>query len=103
MRLSAALVLGSAIGCAAMQTAVAAERGCLTADERRAVIAARKAVPLASAMHVVRARIPGDVLKARLCRQDKALVYVLTVLSRRWQGDYRHESTPRTATGSAGS
>lgn len=67
-------------------TAGAAElRGCLSQDERRAVIAARKAVPLARAMHVVKAKIGGEVVKARLCRQDTGgneLVYVLTVLSR---------------------
>ena len=33
-------------------------------------------------MHVVKAKIPGDVVKARLCRQEKGLVYVLTVLAR---------------------
>jgi uncharacterized membrane protein YkoI len=78
-----ALLLGLAVGCAVAQTAVAAERnGCLTQDEGRAVIAARKAVPLARAMHEVTARVAGEVVKARLCRQDKGLVYVLTVLAR---------------------
>jgi uncharacterized membrane protein YkoI len=78
-----ALLLGLAIGCAVTGTAASAERNpCLSPEERRAVIAARKAVPLARAMHVVRARVPGEVVKARLCRQDKSLVYVLTVLSR---------------------
>ena len=68
-----ALLFGLAIGCTVTQTAAAAERpSCLSPEERRAVIAARKAVPLAHAMHVV---------KARLCRQDNSLVYVLTVLS----------------------
>ncbi len=78
-----ALLFGLAIGCAAAQTAAAAERSaCLTPEERRAVIAARKAVPLARAMRVVKAKVAGEVVKARLCRQDKSLVYVLTVLSR---------------------
>ena len=78
-----ALLLGLAVGCAVAQTAAAAERhGCLTPDERRAVIAARKAVPLTRAMHEVKARVAGEVVKARLCRQDKGLVYVLTVLAR---------------------
>ncbi len=31
---------------------------------------------------MVRAKVAGEVVKARLCRQDKSLVYVLTVLSR---------------------
>jgi uncharacterized membrane protein YkoI len=77
-----ALVLGFGVGCAVTHTAAAAERACLTPEERRAVIAAHKAVPLTRAMHVVRARVAGEVVKARLCRQDKSLVYVLTVLSR---------------------
>jgi uncharacterized membrane protein YkoI len=78
-----ALLFGLAIGCAVTQTAAAAERNsCLSVEERRAVIAARKAVPLALAMHVVKAKVAGEVVKARLCRQDKSLVYVLTVLAR---------------------
>ena len=78
-----ALLFGLAIGCAAAQTAAAGERSaCLTPEERRAVLATHKAVPLARAMHVVKAKVAGEVVKARLCRQDKSLVYVLTVLSR---------------------
>jgi uncharacterized membrane protein YkoI len=75
-------ILGFAIGCAMAQVAAAAERNCLSPEERLAVIASRKAVPLARVMQVVKGRIQGDVLKARLCRQEKGLVYVLTVLAR---------------------
>ena len=57
-----ALLLGLAVGCAVTQTEAAERSGCLTPDERRAVIAARKAVPLARAMHVVKARIAGEVV-----------------------------------------
>jgi len=72
-----------ALGCAAPDLAVAAEQhACLSADEQRAVISARKAVPLGRAMRVAKARIAGDVLNARLCRQDRGLVYMLTVLAR---------------------
>ena len=47
------------------------------------MIAARKAVPLGRAMRAVQARIGGEVVGARLCRQEpKGLVYVLTVLAR---------------------
>jgi len=81
MGLSRALLLALAVVCTA-GPAVAAERGCLSPEERRAVIASRKAVPLARAMHVVKAKVPGEVVKARLCRQEKGLVYVLTVLAR---------------------
>jgi uncharacterized membrane protein YkoI len=80
-------LLGLAAGCAVIATAAAAERNtCLSPEERRAALAARKAVPLARALHVVKARVAGEVVKARLCRQEngsaKNLVYVLTVLSR---------------------
>jgi uncharacterized membrane protein YkoI len=81
------LLIGLMFGCLAPDRAAAAERkACLSPEERRAAIAARKAVPLGRAMRVVQARIGGDVLKARLCRQEnggaKRLVYVLTVLAR---------------------
>ena len=82
-----ALLFGLAVGCAVAQTAAAAERNaCLSPEERRAVIASHKAVPLARAMHVVKAKVAGEVVKARLCRRengaDQSLVYVLTVLAR---------------------
>ena len=77
------ILAGVAIACLAPEWAAAAERkSCLTPEERRAVIAARKAVPLGRAMRLAQARIGGEVLKARLCRQDRGLVYVLTVLAR---------------------
>jgi uncharacterized membrane protein YkoI len=77
------LLVGLAFGCLAPGWAAAAERrACLTPEERNAAIAARKAVPLARAMRVVRSKVAGEVVNARLCRQEKGLVYVLTVLSR---------------------
>jgi uncharacterized membrane protein YkoI len=82
MRISAILLLGSALGIAIPGSASTTERkSCLAPEERRAVLAAHKAVPLAQAMHVVRAKLPGEVVKARLCRQARGLVYVLTVLA----------------------
>ena len=86
MRLSRTLLFGlvGALGIGAAPIA-AAEQSCLSPEERRAVIAARKAVPLARAMHLVKTKVPGEVVKVRLCRQDagaKGLVYVLTVLAR---------------------
>src|SRR5205814_9185271 len=54
-----ALPLVMALFGAAPGPAAAAEPDCLTPDERRAVIAARKAVPLAQAMHLVKAKVPG--------------------------------------------
>ena len=82
MRVPANRLLGLALAVSLPGAASAAERkSCLTPDERRAVIAAHKAVPLAQAMHVVKAKVRGDVVKARLCRQARGLVYVLTVLA----------------------
>ena len=82
MRLHGILLLGLAL-CAAPDNAAAAERrGCLSPEERQAVLAARKAVPLARAIRVVKAKLGGEVVKARLCRQERGLVYVLTVLAR---------------------
>jgi uncharacterized membrane protein YkoI len=54
--------------------------GCLSQDERRAVTASHKAVPLGRAMKVVKAKIGGEVVGARLCKQERGLVYMLTVL-----------------------
>jgi uncharacterized membrane protein YkoI len=55
---------------------------CLGADERRAAIAANKAVPLARAIRVARGRAGGDLVRARLCESGQRLVYLLTLLSR---------------------
>ena len=72
------------LGCCAAATAAAAadRNGCLSPDERRAAMSAQHAVSLGRAMRVARARFAGEVVKARLCRQEKGLVYVLTVLAR---------------------
>ena len=82
MRYSRTLLLAVAL-CAVPGVASAAERKeCLSPEERQAVMAARKAVPLARAIRIVKAKIGGEVVKARLCRQERGLVYVLTVLAR---------------------
>ena len=76
------MLLGVALGAAFPGIAAASERkACLSQEERRAALNMHKAVPLAHAMHVVKAKIPGEVVKARLCRQERGLVYVLTVLA----------------------
>ena len=76
------LLLGIGLSVALPGVAAAAERkSCLSQEERHAVLNTRKAVPLARAMRVVKAKIGGEVLKARLCRQERGLVYVLTVLA----------------------
>ena len=82
MRLHGILLLGFALFSAPDIAGAAERRSCLSSEEREAALAARKAVPLARAIRVVKAKLGGEVVKARLCRQERGLVYVLTVLAR---------------------
>jgi len=56
--------------------------GCLDQKERRAAAEAGNVVRLAAAMRTAKSRMPGSVVRARLCRGNDGLVYVLTVLAR---------------------
>ena len=61
----------------------AAQRACLSKAEQRAAVAANKAIPMAQAIKSLRDRgRRADVVRARLCRPDERLVYVLTLLAR---------------------
>jgi uncharacterized membrane protein YkoI len=66
--------------------AAADEAGCLTQVEQRAAIASGQAVTLATAIRAARVSVRGrtgkEVVKARLCREEGALRYVLTVLAK---------------------
>jgi uncharacterized membrane protein YkoI len=55
---------------------------CLDQTERRAEIESGRLVHLSAAMRAAKARIPGTVVRARLCQGEDGLVYVLTVLAR---------------------
>jgi hypothetical protein len=57
---------------------------CLNKDAQRAAVANHEAVPLAQAIVTVRAapNRRAEVVRARLCKSDKGLVYVLTLLAR---------------------
>jgi hypothetical protein len=55
---------------------------CLTRDQQRTAIAERRAVPLAMVRTSVRARVPGEMVRARLCQEPERLIYLLTVLPR---------------------
>lgn len=55
---------------------------CLDQKERRAENEAGHIVHLSIAMRAARSRMPGTVVRARLCRGKDGLVYVLTVLPR---------------------
>ncbi len=62
--------------------AVEAEHACLNQKERRAELESGRLIKLAGAIHAARTRMPGTVVRARLCRGQDGLVYVLTVLAR---------------------
>lgn len=55
---------------------------CLTRDQQRAAITERRALPLATVRKSVRARVPGEMVRARLCQEPERLIYLLTVLPR---------------------
>jgi uncharacterized membrane protein YkoI len=59
---------------------------CLTKHEQHVAIAQGQAVTLASAIRSARLTVRGrggrEVVRARLCRDDGRLVYMLTVLAR---------------------
>ena len=55
---------------------------CLTKAEQRAAVGDHKAIPLAKAIKILHAHGKhGEIVRARLCRRDEQLVYVLTLLS----------------------
>ncbi|HZP70621.1 MAG TPA: PepSY domain-containing protein [Pseudolabrys sp.] len=56
---------------------------CLTKAEQRAAVAANRAISLAQAIKLLREhRQYSEVVRARLCRHEQKLVYVLTLLGR---------------------
>ncbi len=55
---------------------------CLDQKERQAAYDSGKVIRLDAVMRAARRRIPGTVVRARLCRGKDGLVYVLTVLAR---------------------
>jgi len=64
-------------------TAMSQERQrCLTRAEQRAAITAGEAVPLAAVRGILRQRMAGELVRARLCHESGRLIYLLTVLAR---------------------
>src|ERR1700684_3995286 len=55
---------------------------CLDQKERRAEIESGRVVRLDAAMQAARSKMPGTLVRARLCHGNDGLVYVLTVLAR---------------------
>lgn len=58
-----------------------AENVCLNQKERRAETEFGRLIRLATAIHAAKGRMPGTVVRARLCQGQDGLVYVLTVLA----------------------
>jgi hypothetical protein len=57
-------------------------RACLDQKERQVANESGKVIHLAAAMRAAKKRMPGSVVRARLCHGKDGLVYVLTVLAR---------------------
>ena len=57
-----------------------AARVCLNQKERRALIEKGTVLHLAAALRAVRTRVPGTLVRARLCHSGEGFAYVLTVL-----------------------
>jgi uncharacterized membrane protein YkoI len=55
---------------------------CLDQKDRRAEIESGRVVRLATAARAARSKMPGTLVRARLCHGNDGLVYVLTVLAR---------------------
>ncbi len=74
------------LGLLAAEPALAAnppDRACLDKAEQRAAVATHMAVPLAEIVKTRRAQgNHGELVRARLCRREGGLVYVLTLLGR---------------------
>jgi uncharacterized membrane protein YkoI len=75
--------LGRPGGAAEAPLHQAAHHGsCLSKAEQRAAVGEHRAIPLAEAIKIVRGQGKhGEVVRARLCRRDEKLVYVLTLLA----------------------
>ena len=74
-------------------------RACLSKSEQRAAISNGQAVTLAQAIRSARGSVRGrgsqEVVNAKLCREEKGLVYLLTVLSR--DGKVTHMTVDATS------
>jgi len=80
--LPAILLLGN-MGLSAMAAEASRHDSCLTRAEQRAAVDDHKAISLGQAIKSLRQyRKHSEVVRARLCRQNEKLVYVLTLLGR---------------------
>lgn len=56
--------------------------GCLTDSEIREEVAAKRVVPQLTALRAARAKMGGEAVRARLCREGDNLFYHITALRR---------------------
>jgi uncharacterized membrane protein YkoI len=75
------------------------DRACLSKAEQRAALSNGQTVTLAAAIRSARGSVRGrgsrEVVKARLCREEKGLVYLLTLLTR--DGKVTHTAVDATS------
>jgi uncharacterized membrane protein YkoI len=75
------------------------DRTCLSKAEQRAALSNGQTVTLAAASRSARGSVRGrgsrEVVKARLCREEKGLVYLLTLLTR--DGKVTHTAVDATS------
>src|SRR4051812_840902 len=75
------------------------DRACLSKAEQKAALSNGQTVTLAAAIRSARGSVRGrgarEVVKARLCREEKGLVYLLTLLTR--DGKVTHTAVDATS------
>ena len=80
------VLIAMLIAWSAAASAGQGEPSCLSKAEQRAAISHGQAVTLSQAIHAARGSVRGrgarEVVRARLCREQGRLVYLLTVLAR---------------------
>ena len=97
--LSAVALIGCLTAWVIPASAAEEARVCLSKSEQRAAISSGQAVTLAQAIRSARGSVRGhgarEVLNAKLCREEKGLVYLLTVLAR--DGKVTHMTVDATS------
>jgi ribose 1,5-bisphosphokinase PhnN len=77
----------------------ASDRACLSKAEQRTALSGGQTVTLAVAIRSARGSVRGrgsrEVVRARLCREEKGLVYLLTMLTR--DGKVTHTAVDATS------
>ena len=97
--LTGCLTVGQLTALALPASAGDEARVCLSKTEQRAAISSGQAVTLAQAIRSARGSVRGhgarEVVNAKLCREEKGLVYLLTVLAR--DGKVTHMTVDATS------